>query len=36
MGYNYLDLWNFIVNFFEDPEDEEEKQPKELLKWWNE
>ncbi|KAJ3932396.1 MAG: hypothetical protein NXY57DRAFT_1038458 [Lentinula lateritia] len=35
MGYNYLDLWNFIVNFFEDPEDEEEKQPKELLKWWN-
>ncbi|KAJ3845618.1 hypothetical protein EV368DRAFT_70557, partial [Lentinula lateritia] len=35
MGYNYLDLWNFIVDFFEDPEDEEEKQSKELLKWWN-
>ncbi|KAJ3884719.1 hypothetical protein GG344DRAFT_83607 [Lentinula edodes] len=37
MGYNYLDLWNFIVDFFEDPEGEEEElQSKELLKWWNE
>ncbi|KAJ3886672.1 hypothetical protein GG344DRAFT_81472 [Lentinula edodes] len=36
MGYNYLDLWNFIVDFFEDPEGEEEQQrSKELLKWWN-
>ncbi|KAH7870438.1 uncharacterized protein C8R40DRAFT_1175702 [Lentinula edodes] len=36
MGYNYLDLWNFIVDFFEDPEGEEEEQrSKELLKWWN-
>lgn len=37
MGYNHLDLWNFIVDFFEDPEGEEEEQwSKELLKWWNE
>ncbi|KAJ3847523.1 hypothetical protein EV368DRAFT_87652 [Lentinula lateritia] len=36
MGYNYLDLWSFIVDFFEDPEDDdEEKRSKELLKWWN-
>lgn len=36
-GYNYQDLWNFIVDFFEDPVDEdEEKRAKELLKWWNE
>ncbi|KAJ3723066.1 hypothetical protein C8R42DRAFT_665183 [Lentinula raphanica] len=36
MGYNYLDLWNFVVDFFEDPQnEEEEKQAKELLKWWN-
>ncbi|KAJ3832522.1 hypothetical protein F5878DRAFT_666495 [Lentinula raphanica] len=35
-GFNYLDLWNFIVDFFEDPEDEEqEKRSKELLDWWN-
>ncbi|KAJ3926634.1 MAG: hypothetical protein NXY57DRAFT_864688, partial [Lentinula lateritia] len=34
-GYNYQDLWNFVVDFFEDPIDEEaEKQGKELLKWW--
>ncbi|KAH7874316.1 uncharacterized protein C8R40DRAFT_1252416 [Lentinula edodes] len=34
-GYNYQDLWNFVVDFFEDPVDEEaEKQGKELLKWW--
>ncbi|KAJ3925214.1 MAG: hypothetical protein NXY57DRAFT_907357, partial [Lentinula lateritia] len=26
MGYNHLDLWNFIVDFFEDPEGEEEEQ----------
>ncbi|KAJ3813957.1 hypothetical protein F5876DRAFT_73352 [Lentinula aff. lateritia] len=36
MGYNYLDLWKFIIDFFEDPEgEEEEQQSKELLKWWN-
>ncbi|KAJ3914320.1 hypothetical protein F5877DRAFT_82901 [Lentinula edodes] len=36
-GYNYQDLWNFVVDFFEDPIDEEaEKQGKELLKWWTE
>ncbi|KAJ3963707.1 hypothetical protein EV361DRAFT_943360 [Lentinula raphanica] len=36
MGYNYLDLWNFVVDFFEDPGDEEgEKRAQELLKWWN-
>ncbi|KAJ3920566.1 hypothetical protein F5877DRAFT_65608 [Lentinula edodes] len=36
MGYNYLNVWNFIVNFFEDPEGKEEEQrSKELLKWWN-
>ncbi|KAJ3738141.1 hypothetical protein EV360DRAFT_77098, partial [Lentinula raphanica] len=35
-GFNYLDLWNFIVDFFEDPgDDEEEKRSKELLEWWN-
>ncbi|KAJ4493205.1 hypothetical protein C8R41DRAFT_867087 [Lentinula lateritia] len=34
-GYNYQDLWNFVVDFFEDPIDEEaEKQGKKLLKWW--
>ncbi|KAJ3764616.1 hypothetical protein FB446DRAFT_799470 [Lentinula raphanica] len=34
-GYNYQDLWNFIVDFFEDPiDDEAAKQAKELLKWW--
>ncbi|KAJ3820685.1 hypothetical protein F5880DRAFT_1733206 [Lentinula raphanica] len=34
-GYNYHDLWNFIVDFFEDPiDDEAAKQAKELLKWW--
>ncbi|KAJ3725380.1 hypothetical protein C8R42DRAFT_718897 [Lentinula raphanica] len=35
-GFNYLNLWNFIVDFFEDPEDEEEEnRSKELLEWWN-
>ncbi|KAJ3817281.1 hypothetical protein F5880DRAFT_1630408 [Lentinula raphanica] len=34
-GYNYRDLWNFIVDLFEDPADDEAaKQAKELLKWW--
>ncbi|KAE9402407.1 hypothetical protein BT96DRAFT_918251 [Gymnopus androsaceus JB14] len=35
-GYNYQDLWYFIVDFFEDPVDEDaEEHAKELLKWWN-
>ncbi|KAJ3750344.1 hypothetical protein DFH05DRAFT_1563987 [Lentinula detonsa] len=35
-GYNYQDLWYFIVDFFEDPVDEDaERHAKELLKWWN-
>ncbi|KAJ3845258.1 hypothetical protein F5878DRAFT_705652 [Lentinula raphanica] len=34
-GYNYRDLWNFIVDFFEDPADDDAaKQAKDLLKWW--
>ncbi|KAJ3831439.1 hypothetical protein F5878DRAFT_675157 [Lentinula raphanica] len=34
-GYNYQDLWNFVVDFFEDPiDDEAAKQAKDLLKWW--
>ncbi|KAJ3809809.1 hypothetical protein F5876DRAFT_22222, partial [Lentinula aff. lateritia] len=34
-SYNYQDLWNFVVDFFKDPINEEaEKQGKELLKWW--
>ncbi|KAJ3776111.1 hypothetical protein FB446DRAFT_785389 [Lentinula raphanica] len=34
-GYNYRDLWNFIVDLFEDPADDEAaKKAKELLKWW--
>ncbi|KAJ3741037.1 hypothetical protein DFH05DRAFT_1462884 [Lentinula detonsa] len=36
LGYSYQDLWNFIVDFFEDPEDDEAaKQAEKLLKWWN-
>jgi hypothetical protein len=35
-GYDYQTLWNFIVDFFEDPAEEDEKKVKELLKWWNE
>ncbi|KAJ3996532.1 hypothetical protein F5050DRAFT_1807642 [Lentinula boryana] len=36
LGYSYQDLWNFIVDFFEDPEDDEQpKQAEKLLKWWN-
>ncbi|KAJ3742756.1 hypothetical protein EV360DRAFT_76681, partial [Lentinula raphanica] len=36
MGYNHIDRWNFFVDFFEDPQnEEEEKHAKELLKWWN-
>ncbi|KAF9024607.1 hypothetical protein BDP27DRAFT_1438145 [Rhodocollybia butyracea] len=35
-GYNYQDLWNYVVDFFEDPVDEDaERYTKELLKWWN-
>ncbi|KIK49831.1 hypothetical protein GYMLUDRAFT_51497 [Collybiopsis luxurians FD-317 M1] len=35
-GYNYQDLWNFVVDFFEDvPDEEEQRRTKELLKWWN-
>ncbi|KAJ3834767.1 hypothetical protein F5878DRAFT_727993 [Lentinula raphanica] len=34
-GYNYRDLWNFVVDFFEDPADDDAaKQAKDLLKWW--
>ncbi|KAF9028414.1 hypothetical protein BDP27DRAFT_1247081 [Rhodocollybia butyracea] len=36
-SYNYQDLWNYVVNFFEDPVDEDaECYTEELLKWWNE
>ncbi|KAJ3993375.1 hypothetical protein F5050DRAFT_1810562 [Lentinula boryana] len=36
LGYSYQDLWNFVVDFFEDPKDDEAaKQAEELLKWWN-
>ncbi|KAJ3985138.1 hypothetical protein F5890DRAFT_1473973 [Lentinula detonsa] len=35
-GYNYQDLWYFVIDFFEDPVDEDaEEHAKGLLKWWN-
>jgi hypothetical protein len=33
---HFPSLYNFIVDGFEDPEDDEaEKSMKELLQWWN-
>ncbi|KAF5393790.1 hypothetical protein D9757_000389 [Collybiopsis confluens] len=36
-GYNYQNLWEYVVDFFEAPADDEvhKKRRKELLKWWN-
>ncbi|KIK51560.1 hypothetical protein GYMLUDRAFT_181297, partial [Collybiopsis luxurians FD-317 M1] len=35
-SYNYQDLWNYIVDFFEVPVDmDQEDNAKALLKWWN-
>ena len=35
-GCNYPGMYNFIVDFFENPEDEDEKREAEaVLNWWN-
>ena len=35
-GFHFPAFYNFIVDAFEDPEDDEaKKSTKELLKWWN-
>lgn len=34
-GFHYPSFYNFVVDFFEDADDEAQEDVKELLQWWN-